>query len=114
MKMHATVFSRQSVDARRYDGNRNRLSRANADFPRCRVGKKVDVLNALSQVIEDCDTAFLEGKAEGGRYDSAPSAIDEPDAKRTLQFCNRLGYGWLGYVEMASRLSHAAGINEGH
>jgi hypothetical protein len=46
----------------RYNGNAKRIGRADAQFPRCRIGQEVDVLNALAQVIEDRDTAFLEGK----------------------------------------------------
>src|SRR5262249_12554987 len=64
MKVNAFVFSRQPVDARRYDGNRDRLSRTNAYFPHCRVGKEVDVLNALAQVIKD-RVRFLSARPKG-------------------------------------------------
>ena len=53
-------------------------------------------------------------KAVGRRHDAAPTAVDQPNAERVLQFHHRLGNGGLGYAEAARRLAHAAGLDDRH
>src|SRR5262249_47558439 len=90
----------------------DRVGGADTDLARRRVGKELDVLHALAQVVEDGDAAFLQGETIERRRNAAPAAIDQPHAERVLQLGDRLRYGRLRDIEPARRLAHAAGVDQ--
>jgi hypothetical protein len=112
VKEHLRVFARQPVNRRQNNCRRDRFGRSDADFALGRIGKKIDVLNPLSQVIEDRDAVFCERKTVWCRHDAAPAAVHESNAERMFQLDDGLGNSGLGGVETLCRLSHAAGFND--
>ena len=83
-------------------------------FASRRVGKKLDVLHALAQVIEYGCAAIEQRAAVFGRLDALAVAIEQAHAERMLQFRDRSRNGGLGGVQALRRLAHAAGLHDGH
>jgi hypothetical protein len=67
MKNHPRIFAGQRSIAGITYGRGYRFSRADADFAFCRIGKELDFLYPLSQVVEDRDAALSKGGAIGRR-----------------------------------------------
>jgi hypothetical protein len=89
-----------------------RFGRSDADFALSRIGKKVDVLHTLPQVVENRDAMPRERKTISCWHDAAPAAVQEANSESVFQLDDRLGNGGLGDVETLCRLSHAAGFND--
>jgi hypothetical protein len=93
---------------------RDRLRTSDAELSRRRIGKKLDVLNALPEFIEDGDAAPDDGTAVLRRLDSPRAALKKKHAERAFQVGDGARDGRLGRAEALRGLRHAAGFDHGH
>ena len=97
----------------RVDGGYGVLTSAHAYLPHRRIGKRCQVLNALSQFVEHCDASLDERAAIRCRLDALPAAIEQAHAEGVFKMGDRRGNGGLRHIEGDRRLPHAAGLNDG-
>src|SRR5262249_32215619 len=79
----------------------------------CRISEKLDVLDALAQLVERGKPALEQGLAIGRRLDPLAAAIEQADAERTLQVSDRLRYDRVRDRQAFGGSRHAAGLNDG-
>ena len=79
-----------------------------------RIRKKLDVLQALTQVVKYGHSAIEQCTTVLSWLDTLTSTIEQPYAERTLQFGNRSRYIGLRGVQTLRRLPHAAGLRHLH
>jgi hypothetical protein len=98
-------------------GNKAGTKRRDASDPHfagTRVGKKLDLLYALAQVVKHGNAAIEQCAPKLGWLDSLPMTVEQLHAESVLQFGNRSGNSRLRDVEPLRRLPHAAGLHHGH
>src|SRR5215467_681958 len=66
------------------------------------------------QFVENYRPAIQKHAPVLRRLDALAAAIEETHPERMLQFRDRSGDGGLSAVEAFRRLSHAAGLHDGH
>jgi hypothetical protein len=91
-----------------------KLGASNSHFPGGGVGEKLDALQRLPQLTEDCYSAIEQGATVGGRLHTTGVAVEQTHTHGSLQFCNRFGNVRLGRVEEGSRFVHAASLHHRH
>src|SRR4029453_7886135 len=96
MNGNPRILPRESIDSDQYGAGRHRLAGSDPQFPRRRIGKELNVLDALSQLVEDRDAAFDERAAIRRWLDAARAAIEQAYAEGVFQLGNRSRQGGLG------------------
>src|SRR5262249_12711328 len=91
MNGYLGMLAGETVNDGRHKRRCDRLGCPDANVAFGRIGEELDILEALTQIVEDCETAFCQRDPIGGRYDAAPPAINELCADGILQLQNRLG-----------------------
>src|SRR5262249_48319574 len=79
-----------------------------------RIGKMLDFLDALPQVIEHGAAPLQQRGAIACGLDSLRGAIEETHTDRVFQIGNCLGYGRLGNRQLYGSFPHAALAQDGH
>ena len=92
---------------------RERGGTGDAYFARRRIGKELDVLDALPQFVECRKTATDEGAPVSRRFDSLRAAVEQRNANCMLKLGNRLRHDRHRDGKLAGRLGHAAGLHDG-
>ena len=101
------------MDDGRIDGGYGMLAPSHANLAHRRIGKRRDVLNALSQFVEHGDTPLDQRAAIRCRLYTLPAPVEQAHAEGVFQVGNRLGNGGLRHVEGARGLPHAARLYDG-
>ena len=114
IKHHTRMSSSEPVDDHQDWPARRVLAASDAQFTRCRIAEEFDVLDALSELIEDRKPALDNRLAILRRADSARTAIEEADTERVFQIGNRSRNGRLRSCKAFRRLVHAARLHHGH
>jgi hypothetical protein len=114
MKHDARIGSREPIDDRGNKGRGQKGVASDPHFPSRWVGKKLDVLHALAQIIEYSDSAIEQRATVLGRLDPLAVAIEQAHAESVLQLRDRSRNGGLDGIQAFRRLSHAAGLHHGH
>src|SRR5262245_66645341 len=91
MKNDAWILSRQPIDGRRGDSFRQGCGGSNPQFSSVGIRKKLDVLDALLELVEGGDAPLEQRTAVLGRLDALCRAVKQPRADRMLQFSDRSG-----------------------
>src|SRR5436190_859733 len=95
MKRYAPMLPQQPID---HDLDHSRCKRVRAsdpEFSRRRIGKKVNLVDALVQFVEDGNAAFDEGAAILSWLDTLRASIEEPDAEVVFHVGDSLRNGGL-------------------
>src|SRR5215211_6517651 len=87
---------------------------SNAQFPRCRIGKKFDVFHALPQLVEDDDAALQERAAIERRLHALWTTIKQRHAEGAFQVRDGLRYDRPRNREALGSLAHVAVLGDGH
>src|SRR5262249_2028389 len=78
------------------------------------IGEKLDILDALAELVEHGDAAPDDGVAVLRRLDAPRAALEQAHAERMLEVGGRPRDGRLRRAEALRRLGHAAGLDHGH
>ena len=98
---------------RRQISDRDGFRTADAQFPACRVGQKVDVHHALFKFVERGVAASEQSAAVHGGLDASPAAVEQTDLERVFQIGNDLGNGRLRDAQSLRGPRHAAFRRDG-
>jgi hypothetical protein len=93
---------------------RESRDRSYPDFSSRRIGKKFDVLYAVTQIVENGYGAVEQRATILGRLNPLAVAIEEAYTECRLQFCNRPRNCGLRRIETPCCLAHRAGLHHGH
>ena len=105
---------RKPVDDRQDRPTRCVLAASDAQFASGRITQELDVLDALSQLIEDGKAALDDCMAIVRRPDAAWATIEEADAESVFEVGDRSRNSGLRRGKPFRRLVHAAGVHHGH
>jgi hypothetical protein len=87
---------------------------SNPNFANGRIGKKLDVLHRLAQVVEDRQSAVEQSSTVLGWFDALAVAFEQADTNGMFQFRDRPRNGGLPGVQERGCLGHAARLHDGH
>jgi hypothetical protein len=114
VKHDARIAPREPIDDRKAKARCQQGIASDSNFPSRRVGEKLDVLQALSQIIKYGYSTIEQRAPVLGWFHALTVAIEQAHAKRMLQFRNRSRNDRLNSVQVFRRLPHAAGLHNGH
>src|SRR5882762_6214391 len=114
MKHDSRITLGEPLDDGRNEGRGENGAACDPHFPRRRVGEKLDVFDALAQVIEYGHPAIEQRATVRGRLDALAVAVEQAHAERILQLRDRSRNVGLGCIEALRRLPHGAGLHHGH
>jgi len=77
-----------------------------------RIGQKLDLFDALPQLIECGSRALEQRLSVQGGFDTAWAPVKEPHVQRVFKIGNHFRHVWLRYAKLQSGLSHAPVLND--
>jgi hypothetical protein len=89
IKHHAWMPLRKAVDDRQDWPTGRVLAASNAQLTRRWITEELDILDALSELIEDCKSALDDRVAILRRPDAARTAIEQADTEGVFEIGNR-------------------------
>src|SRR3954470_17814793 len=98
------MFASQPVNDSHDKTGSHRLGTSDADFPHRRISEKLDVLDALPQLVEDRQSSLDERAAVLRRLDAMGASVQERHSERMLQVSDRPRYRRLRGAEPLSGL----------
>src|SRR5262245_37078736 len=110
MKDDARIAPREPIDDCRYETGRTGQCVPNPHLPSRRVGEKLDVLHALTQLIEYSDSTIEQSTTVLSRLDTLALAIEQAHADGMLQLGDRSRNRGLDGIQAFCRFSHAASL----
>ena len=90
MERQTRILSRETIDHRGHKPRSHCLRTANAQLAGVRFGQEVELLDALTQLIEHGDAALQQCMAIDGGLNAVRTAIDQAQPHGVLDVGNRL------------------------
>src|SRR5262245_47843532 len=107
-KYDARIAPREPVDDLGRETRGEWIHGTDSNFTGGRVGKKLDLLDALPQFIESGEPV-LENRTTIERWlDALPAALEQAYTECMLQIGDGLGHDWMRNCEALGSLRHAA------
>ena len=113
LKGDPRIFSRESFDHGWDQPGNHWIGASNPQFSRLGIGKELDLLHALTELLKDSGTSLEQSLAIYRRLDASRCSIEQSNAERMLQRSDSLRYRGLGDVEARRRLGHATPLHDG-
>src|SRR5262249_8756864 len=110
MKGQFRMSPRQTFDGGGYEAGRDRFGASDVQLARRRVGKEVDLVDALIDLIEDREAAPEQGASIKRRLCATLAAIQKLHPERLFQVGDCLGNDWLGDRKALGGLPHGAAL----
>src|SRR3954453_17146504 len=89
-QLHPRILLKEAFRYGRHDARIHDLRTSDREFSRCRIGQELDLLQPLTHLVENVDTAFEQRLPIIGQLDTLRGAVEQPHLERLLEIGNRL------------------------
>src|SRR5262245_28034462 len=113
MHVYAWIFLQELIQDWRQDRCRNWLGTSNPQLARRWVRQKLNVPDALFELVKRGNAPPEQRLAIDGRLDALRASIEKPDAERMLEVGDHFRHCWWRDPKLRGRLAHAATLRDG-
>ena len=108
------VGGEQSCDCLLSGKRRGVRCQAHLQRPRAESLEELDLVLQLGDVVEDVPGTVDNHASEGGGFNTAMTAVEEPNVERRLEGLDAAAQCWLGQMERTSGLAEVVVFGQSH
>src|SRR5262245_10821721 len=112
MHDYAWIFLQELIQDWRQDCCRNWLGTSNPQLAGRRVRQKLNVPDALFELVKRGNAAPEQRLSIDGRLDALRASIEKLDAELVLEVGDHFRHSWWGDPKLRDRLAHAATLRD--